>query len=157
MREDRVTHKRLEYMRGFLIYVARTSKWMMLYLKGLHLTIGGWQEVRDKDLYKTKIQPRVCLNIWCENTRYLRVRIHNTYGLFRTNYTIRYTVRTYFPRKLHDTIHSTYGFPRTNYTIRMIILMYSQCLYANVGANNVCTRTLARTVLVSNSNFCYTK
>ena len=85
MREDRVTHKRLEYMRGFLIYVARTSKWMMLYLKGLHLTIGGWQEVRDKDLYKTKIQPRVCLNIWCENTRYLRVRIHNTYGFLCTN------------------------------------------------------------------------
>ena len=28
MREDRVTHKRLECIRGFLIFVARTFKWM---------------------------------------------------------------------------------------------------------------------------------
>ena len=37
---------------------------MMPYLKGLHLTIYGWIEGRYKYLYKTKSQPRVCLNIW---------------------------------------------------------------------------------------------
>ena len=48
MREDRVTHKRLECIRGFLIYVARTFNWMTPYLKVLHLTIDGWREGRDK-------------------------------------------------------------------------------------------------------------
>ena len=53
------------------------------------------------------------------------VRIHNTYGLFHTNYMIRYTVRTDFPvqitrydtqyvrispYKLHDTYGNTYVF-----------------------------------------------
>ena len=47
-REDRVTHKRLECIRGFLIYVARTFKWMTPYLKVLHLTIDGCREGRDK-------------------------------------------------------------------------------------------------------------
>ena len=64
MREDRVPHKRLECMRYFLIYVARTHKWMMPYLKGFHMTIDGWREGRDKDLYKTKSQPRVRLKVW---------------------------------------------------------------------------------------------
>ena len=48
MREDRVPHKRLECIRGFLIYVARTLKGMTPYLKGLHRTIDGWREVSDK-------------------------------------------------------------------------------------------------------------
>ena len=48
MREDRVTHKILECIRGFLIYVARDFRWMTPYLKGLHLTIDGWIEGRDK-------------------------------------------------------------------------------------------------------------
>ena len=48
MREDRVPHKRLECIRGFLIYVARTFKWMTPYLKGVHLTIDGYIEGRDK-------------------------------------------------------------------------------------------------------------
>ena len=42
-----IPHKILECIIGFLIYVARTFKWMTPYLKGLHLTIGGWIEGRD--------------------------------------------------------------------------------------------------------------
>ena len=64
MRGDRVNHKRLDYIRGFLIYVARTSKWMTPYLKSLHMTIDGWREGRDKDFYKIKNQPRVRLKVW---------------------------------------------------------------------------------------------
>ena len=64
MREDRMPHKILECIRGLLIYVARNFKWMTTYLKGLNLTIYGWIEGRDKDLYKTKSQPRVCLKVW---------------------------------------------------------------------------------------------
>ena len=64
MREDMVPHKILECRRGFLIYVARIFKWMTPYLKGLHLTIDGWREGHDKDFYKIKSQPRVCLKVW---------------------------------------------------------------------------------------------
>ena len=53
-REDRVTHKRLECIKGFLIYVVRNFKWMTPYLKGLHLTIDGWREGFEKYFYKTK-------------------------------------------------------------------------------------------------------
>ena len=64
MREDMAPRKRLECIRGFLIYVARNSKWMTPYLKGLHLNIDGWREGRDKDFYKIKSQPRVHLKVW---------------------------------------------------------------------------------------------
>ena len=59
-----MTHKRLEFIRGLLIYMARTYEWMMPYLKGLHMKIDGWREGRDKYLYKTKSQLRVRLNVW---------------------------------------------------------------------------------------------
>ena len=52
MREYRLPHKRLECIRGLLIYVARTFKWMTPYLKGLHLTINGWRERREIYFYK---------------------------------------------------------------------------------------------------------
>ena len=39
-------------------------------------------------------------DIGCENTRYVRERIYNTYGLLRKNYTIRYTVSTDFPAQI---------------------------------------------------------
>ena len=58
-----MSNKILEGIRGFLIYVARTFKWMTPYLKGLHLTIDGWREGRDKDFYKTKIQLWVRLKV----------------------------------------------------------------------------------------------
>ena len=64
MREERLTHKRLECIRGVLIYVDRNLKLMTPYLKGLNLTIYGWREGRDKYFYKIKSQPRVSLNLW---------------------------------------------------------------------------------------------
>ena len=64
MREDMIPHKILECIIGFLIYVASAFKWMTPYLKGLHLTIDGWIEGRDKDFYKIQIQPWVCLKVW---------------------------------------------------------------------------------------------
>ena len=84
-KEDRVPHKRLEYIRGFLIYVARTFKWTTTYLKGLHLTIYGWREGRDKYFYKIKSQPRVSLKVWewehenCLEERELEVSMLNKY------------------------------------------------------------------------------
>ena len=57
-------HNWLEYIKGLLIYVARTYTWMMPYLKGLHLKNYGWREGRNKDLYKTKSQPHVRLKDW---------------------------------------------------------------------------------------------
>ena len=44
--------------------MARTYKWTMTYLKGLHLTIDRWREGRNKDLYKTKSKPRFHLKVW---------------------------------------------------------------------------------------------
>ena len=64
MKEYRVTHKRLGFIRVFLIYVYRNYKCMMPYFKGLNLKIDSWQEGRDKDLYKTKSQLRVRLKVW---------------------------------------------------------------------------------------------
>ena len=42
-------HKRLEKIRGFLIYVARTYRWMTPYLKSLHLVIDSWRQGRDTE------------------------------------------------------------------------------------------------------------
>jgi hypothetical protein len=54
-REDgKLPHKRLEQIRGFLIYVSRTYDWMPPYLKGLHLTIDGWREGRLKNGWRAK-------------------------------------------------------------------------------------------------------
>ncbi len=49
--------KRLEQIRGFLIYVGRTYRWMNPYLKGLHLTIDSWREDRDEDGYRMRNRP----------------------------------------------------------------------------------------------------
>jgi hypothetical protein len=38
--------------RGFLIYITRTFKMMVPYLKGFHLTIDGWRTDRDSDGWK---------------------------------------------------------------------------------------------------------
>ena len=37
--DDLVHHKRLEQIHGFLIYVARTYRWVNPYLKGIHQTL----------------------------------------------------------------------------------------------------------------------
>jgi hypothetical protein len=44
----RLSRKRLEQIRGFLIYVTRTYPCMVPYLIGLHLTIDGWRGNRDE-------------------------------------------------------------------------------------------------------------
>ena len=50
--EEMMDHKRLQQIRGFLIYVSRTYDWMPPYLKGLHNTIDGWRPGRDGDGFK---------------------------------------------------------------------------------------------------------
>ena len=47
---------RLQQIRGFLIYVARTYRWLTPYIKGLHLTIDGWRKNRDKEGWPQKVQ-----------------------------------------------------------------------------------------------------
>ena len=49
-----VERKALERIRGFLIYVSRTYRWMVPYLKGIHLTIDSWREDRDREGYRKK-------------------------------------------------------------------------------------------------------
>jgi hypothetical protein len=46
-------HKRLESIRGFLIYVIRTYPAFTPYLKGIHLTLDSWRPHRDHDGWKT--------------------------------------------------------------------------------------------------------
>ena len=47
--KEGINHKELERVRGFLIYVSRTYKAMVPYLKGLHQTLDGWRDWIDKD------------------------------------------------------------------------------------------------------------
>jgi len=49
---EAMDRERLEQVRGFLVYVARTYRWMNPYLKGLHLTIDGWRPDRDEEGYR---------------------------------------------------------------------------------------------------------
>jgi hypothetical protein len=42
-------HDELERIRGFLVYVARTYKALMPYLKGVHLTLDSWRGNRNDD------------------------------------------------------------------------------------------------------------
>ncbi|KAL7468881.1 hypothetical protein ACHAXS_009127 [Conticribra weissflogii] len=51
---EAMPRKRLEQIRGFLIYVSRTFRWMTPYLKGIHLTIDGWRPDRDSEGWKQK-------------------------------------------------------------------------------------------------------
>ena len=41
-------------IRGFLIYVVRTYKWLNPYIKGLHLTIDSWRPGRADNGFKLK-------------------------------------------------------------------------------------------------------
>jgi hypothetical protein len=47
--QDRIPHKQLESIRGFLVYVARTYSTMVPYLKGIHLTLDSWRDKRGSD------------------------------------------------------------------------------------------------------------
>ena len=51
---SRMDRGRLEEIRGFLIYTARTFDWLNPYLKGLHLTIDGWRPDRDAEGYRIR-------------------------------------------------------------------------------------------------------
>ena len=61
--EMRVNRKRLEAIRGFLNYAVRTYPWMNTYIKGLHLTIGGWRRGRVaggwRDNWQARSKPRM--------------------------------------------------------------------------------------------------
>jgi len=52
-------HKQLECDRGFLVYIAWTFTPMCSYLKGIHLTLDGWQEGRVPSGWKLPLQARV--------------------------------------------------------------------------------------------------
>jgi hypothetical protein len=45
----KINHKIAETYRGFLVYVSRTYRAMVPYLKGLHLTLDRWRPDRDED------------------------------------------------------------------------------------------------------------
>jgi hypothetical protein len=47
-------HKQAEKIRGFLIYVSRTYRCMVPYLKGLHLTLDFWRPNRDEEGWRNK-------------------------------------------------------------------------------------------------------
>ena len=51
LREGKLHWKQLERIRGFLIYISQTFRWMAPYLKGLHLTIDGGRPGRDNELW----------------------------------------------------------------------------------------------------------
>jgi hypothetical protein len=47
--EGHIPHKKIESIRGFLVYVARTYPTMVPYLKGIHLTLDSWRVNRGSD------------------------------------------------------------------------------------------------------------
>ena len=49
---NKLLRKRLEQIRGFLMYMARSYRWMKPFLKGLHLTIDSWRPQRDSEGYR---------------------------------------------------------------------------------------------------------
>lgn len=51
-------HKQLEVIRDFFLYLFRTYVGMKLFMKGIHLTIDGWQANRNKDGWKEKSKKR---------------------------------------------------------------------------------------------------
>ena len=57
-------HKRLEQIRGFLIYVSRTYRWMPPYLKGIHLTLDGWRPDRDAHGYRVQQKKPQVPSVW---------------------------------------------------------------------------------------------
>jgi len=49
---NRMNHKRLQRVRGYLMYVTTTYPSMVPYMKGFHLTLDGWRPNRDDDGWK---------------------------------------------------------------------------------------------------------
>jgi hypothetical protein len=55
---DRLDHKRLEQVRGFLQYITQTYSGMTPYLIGFHLTLDGWRENRTDSGWRKKEKPQ---------------------------------------------------------------------------------------------------
>jgi hypothetical protein len=57
----KLSHKIAEKYRGFLVYVSRTYRAMVPYLKGLHLTLDFWRADRDEDGWRVRntVDPRL--------------------------------------------------------------------------------------------------
>jgi hypothetical protein len=51
--ENKLPLLRLMQIRGFLLYVTRTYRYMTPHLKGLHLTIDSWREGRDSEGWRS--------------------------------------------------------------------------------------------------------
>jgi hypothetical protein len=51
-KSNKLSHKELERCRGFLIYVSRTYKAFVPYLRGIHKTIDSWRGYRHDDGWK---------------------------------------------------------------------------------------------------------
>jgi len=62
---EELPHKRLEQIRGFLVYVTRTYRWLTPYLKGLHLTLDAWRSDRDEEGWR-KSKPKRAKQPWPE-------------------------------------------------------------------------------------------
>ena len=56
-----IPHKRALSLRGFLVYVSRTYRGFVPYLKGLHLSLDSWRPNRDEDGWKitNTVEPRL--------------------------------------------------------------------------------------------------
>ena len=66
--EGHFPHKEALYKRGFLVYVSRTYRVMVPYLKGIHLSIYSWRPDRDEDWWRTTktCEPRLGLKLESE-------------------------------------------------------------------------------------------
>ena len=53
-----LNHKRLEQGRGFLVYLSRTYRSIVPYLKGIHLTLDSWRNGRDAEGWKLSLNAR---------------------------------------------------------------------------------------------------
>jgi hypothetical protein len=61
-RGNEISHKELERCRGFLIYVSRTYKAFVPYLRGIHKTIDSWRGYRNEDGWKmTELEIRTAV------------------------------------------------------------------------------------------------
>ena len=59
-----IDYKKLESIRGFLLYVARSYIHMTPYMKGFHLTLDGWRDDRDAEGWKQGVNQKVKENFY---------------------------------------------------------------------------------------------
>ena len=69
--DNLVHHKQLEQIRGFLIYVTRTYRWVNPYLKGIHQTLDSWRPGVGRDGWKVPRKARRT-HVWqCEQEEWI--------------------------------------------------------------------------------------